>query len=159
MGAATLNFYKDGPLVSTSTATIKATAPGVYTATQDGLGAASALTQRVKANGTSVYGGTAAWDPATQSYQTLPIDLGDGTELTVLLLFGTGIRGVGPNNVVTATVGAKAAQVTYAGVQGQYDGLDQINIKLPFSLAGNGLADVKVFVDGVPMKPVQMRIK
>lgn len=158
-GNATISFYKNGQLVSSATTTIKAFSPGIYTATQNGLGAAAALTQTIKADGTQVYQGTSQYDPAQQTYSTIPIDLGDGTEMVYLLLFGTGLRGITSANVVTATVGAKPVEVTYAGSQLQYEGLDQINIKLPFSLAGNGLSDVKVFIDGVPLNTVQVRIK
>ena len=50
-------------------------------------------------------------------------------------------------------------EVQYAGPQNVYEGLDQINLKLPRSLAGAGLVDIELVVDGVPANVVQVRIK
>ena len=36
----------------------------------------------------------------------------------------------------------------YAGPQNEFSGLDQVNLKLPKSLAGNGLVSVNLVVDG-----------
>jgi uncharacterized protein (TIGR03437 family) len=66
----------------------------------------------------------------------------------VLVLYGTGIRFRQPNGVVTATIGGVNAPVQYAGDQGQFVGLDQVNIEIPRSLRGSGLVDVIVTVDG-----------
>ncbi len=61
-----------------------------------------------------------------------------------LLLFGTGLRRAanaqaedenGIAESVTVTLGGVTAKVLYAGAQGQYLGLDQLNIELPAGLA------------------------
>ena len=90
----------------------------------------------------------------------VPINLGSNTDVAVLELFGTGIRGVnaymGQNgyktidDVVTVGTGWK---VLYAGSQsggqgtgeiGSFYGLDQINVVLPHSLAGSGMISLTV---------------
>ena len=52
-----------------------------------------------------------------------------------------------------------SVSATYAGAQGVYLGEDQINIQLPASLAGAGLVNVTLNVDGQTSNPVQIQIK
>ena len=61
------------------------------------------------------------------------------------LLYGTGIRF---GAVITVTINGKTFTPAYAGAQGTYAGLDQINVLLPASLAGSGAVSVTVTVDG-----------
>jgi uncharacterized protein (TIGR03437 family) len=60
---------------------------------------------------------------------------------------------------VTATIGSTTVPVAYAGAQGTFVGEDQINIQLPASLAGAGLVNVTLNVDGQTSNPVQIQIK
>jgi uncharacterized protein (TIGR03437 family) len=62
-------------------------------------------------------------------------------------LFATGIRHRSSVESVTADVGETSSEVVYAGAQGDFAGLDQINIQLPRSLAGRGIVDVVIRVD------------
>jgi uncharacterized protein (TIGR03437 family) len=80
--------------------------------------------------------------------RALPVDLGGANDVVVLVLYGTGLRGRTSLNQVTATIGGAAAPVAYAGPQGQFPGLDQINVTVPRSLIGRGLVDVVVTVEG-----------
>jgi uncharacterized protein (TIGR03437 family) len=66
---------------------------------------------------------------------------------TALELFGTGIRGHSPSGV-TCTIGGVSVPVLYAGAQGQYPGLDQVNVSLPASLANRGEMNIVLTVDG-----------
>lgn len=75
---------------------------------------------------------------------------GDGSMNVVppgnyLVLFGTGVRS---GSDIKAFIGGVEAQVDYAGAQPQYVALDQINIKVPESLTGQGVLDVAV-TDGL----------
>ena len=47
----------------------------------------------------------------------------------------------------------------YAGLQGQYEGLDQVNVLLPRELAGRGLVDVTLTMDSKPANTVQVAIR
>jgi uncharacterized protein (TIGR03437 family) len=49
--------------------------------------------------------------------------------------------------------------VTYVGPQGYYIGLDQINVRLPRSLAGRGEVEVLLTVDGKPANPLKISIR
>lgn len=75
------------------------------------------------------------------------------------MLYGTGIRGRSSDGSVTCTVGGTAAAVSYAGPQGSYAGLDQVNVVLPRSLAGRGEVDVLLTVDGRAANPAKINIK
>jgi uncharacterized protein (TIGR03437 family) len=73
---------------------------------------------------------------------------------TYLVLYGTGIRRHSLNPVQALIDGVKVP-VLYADEQGQFAGLDQVNIgPLPASLAGAGAVDIELFVDGVPANVV-----
>jgi uncharacterized protein (TIGR03437 family) len=49
--------------------------------------------------------------------------------------------------------------VLYAGQQGDFVGLDQVNLRLPRSLAGLGDAGITLTVEGKPANLVSIRIK
>jgi uncharacterized protein (TIGR03437 family) len=60
---------------------------------------------------------------------------------------------------MTATIGGVSVPVPFAGAQGAYAGLDQINIgPIPRQLIGAGTVDVIVRVNGVPSNTVQICI-
>jgi uncharacterized protein (TIGR03437 family) len=80
--------------------------------------------------------------------RALPVDMGASGDVVVLVLYGTGIRGRTSLDQVTATIGGVSAPVAYAGAQGQFPGFDQINVTIPKSLAGRGMVDVVVTVEG-----------
>jgi hypothetical protein len=66
-----------------------------------------------------------------------------------LTLYGTGIRRVRDPSSVRVEVGDETVPVLYAGPQGEFDGLDQINVgPLPATLAGSAEVPVLVRVDG-----------
>ena len=83
------------------------------------------------------------------SYQQPPIDFGPEGDDLYLVLFGSGWRFRGSLDRVRVTFGPNSTpgDVTYAGAQGTFAGLDQINVRLPKSLAGGGWTFVNVWVD------------
>ena len=74
-------------------------------------------------------------------------------------MFGTGFRNRSSLSAVSVRIGNQAAEVTYAGPQGYYWGLDQINVRLPRSLAGAGVVDIVPVVDGKEGNTVQVQIR
>ena len=75
-----------------------------------------------------------------------------------LLLFGTGFRGF--QNGVTATVGGQNVPVLGAVPQGEFVGLDQINIgPLPVILGGGGEVDIVLTADGKTANTVAVNIQ
>jgi uncharacterized protein (TIGR03437 family) len=94
---------------------------------------------------------------AGTTVQPLPIDLGPATDAVYLTLFATGLQNA---KNVAVTVGAQTVPVLYAGVQGTYDGLDQINVgPVPRSLAGSGRVNIILTADGQTANPVELAIK
>lgn len=111
------------------TVTIAATAPGIYAAAQNGRGTAAATyvrvtPQNVRAEG-NLADGPIPVNPADQLY---------------LILYGTGLRG-GP---ASATVGGAAVPVNGPVAQGQYAGLDQINLGPLPPRVGYGLKEIVI---------------
>jgi len=134
-------------------------APGLFSADASGTGLAAAVVLRAKANGDQVYEPVTRFDPAQNRIVAAPIDLSNANEQVFLILYGTGIRNRSGLTATTASVGGTPAEVLYAGVQADFVGLDQINLRLPSSLAGRGEVDVRVTADGTPTNAVKISVK
>ncbi len=76
-----------------------------------------------------------------------------------LELFGTGIRNNFFRFTVSAKIGGETAQVTYAGKQADFVGLDQVNLKVPRSLIGRGEVPIVLTVNGVTTNTVLVNFK
>jgi uncharacterized protein (TIGR03437 family) len=155
-GAASTTVSVNGDPVALGTVQIASVSPGLYTATADGKGIAAAIALTAHADGTSGFAFTSQC-AAAGTCSAIPIDLGAATDTVALELFGTGIRGHSVS--VTCTVGAANLPVAYAGPQGVYVGLDQVNIILPQSLRGAGSVPVVLTVDGQAANTVTVSIK
>jgi len=134
---------------------IQKTAPGLFSAAGTGMGVAAASAVR-----TTIPSPIQTPVPVFQCDQAkncvaIPIALGVDTPIYVSL-FGTGIRNA---NSVVVNIGNSSVQPTYAGPQGQYQGLDQINFPLSLNLRGSGLVNVTVTADGVMSNIVQLNIQ
>ncbi len=140
---------------STATVPIAAVAPGLFTLNAANLVAATAL--RVSADETQrsqqVYSVNAAGAVVAN-----PIDLGSDSDQVYLTLFGTGLQAAGTSGV-KATVGPKDVPVQYAGPQGSFAGLDQVNVVLPHSLAGSGDVTVQLSAAGLAANAVRLTIQ
>ncbi|MBS1789332.1 MAG: pre-peptidase C-terminal domain-containing protein [Acidobacteria bacterium] len=106
----------------------------------------------------------ARYDSAQNKFVPIPIDLGADlgivTDQVYLVLFGTGLRGRSDLSAVKVKIGNLDTPVIYAGAQGDFVGLDQINVgPLPRSLAGRGEIDVVVTIDGKTANTVKINIK
>lgn len=158
-GPVLVNVLSGNRLVASGYMQSQPLAPALFSANGDGSGvlAGDALLSSGAAS-TSVP--VAAFDPRTSRWVARPVSLGTGRELLFLTLYGTGIRGRRSLTDVRATVAGVPVPVTYAGPQGFYNGLDQINIgPLPASLAGVGLSDVVVSVGTQRSNAVQVQIQ
>jgi uncharacterized protein (TIGR03437 family) len=151
VGNATLTIVSSTATVSVST-TLARIAPGLFV-TDPGLFITADDSRFVKAN--VIKARADGTQTVTLPYQLvggvlrpLPVDLGSAGDVVVLVLYGTGLRGRTDLNQVTATIGGVPVPVAYAGTQGQFPGLDQINLTVPRSLAGRGMVDVVVTVEG-----------
>jgi uncharacterized protein (TIGR03437 family) len=152
-GTATVRVFRQGRVVARGQVKIEPAAPALFTANSDGKGAPAAVALRIAADGSQVQ------LPVFQCGATCtpaPIDLGAESDQVILLLFGTGIRG-GKN--VSVRIGGLKAPVLGASAQGQFVGLDQVNVRLPRELAGRGEADVVLTVDGKAANLVKVRVQ
>lgn len=159
IGPATVFGVNRGNIQSTGPLEISTVSPGLFTADASGKGVAAGLVLRITVNGDQIYEPIALYDQATGTFTALPIDVSDSTGHTYLILFGTGIRHHMGLDSITATIGGESAEISYAGMQNEYRGLDQCNIRLPQSLKGRGTVSVNIIVDNVAANPVSLRIK
>lgn len=136
------------------TAVVLNVAPAIFSANGSGTGVAAATALRVAANQLSpvqVY----QCDPNACS--SVAIDLRAGGSV-YLALYGTGIRRYMTS--VACFVHGSPVPVTYAGAQGQFQGMDQVNIgPLPASLNGTGEVSVVLMVDGQTSNAVTVNFR
>jgi uncharacterized protein (TIGR03437 family) len=156
-GTAKVTVSVNGDPVAFGTARITAIAPGLYTATSDGKGVAAAVVVTVHANTTQSLAST--FQCSASGCAAVPIDLGLDSDLVVLELFGTGIRGRSAVTGVTCKIGSMTLPVAYAGPQTVFVGLDQVNVTLPKSLRGSGTQTVLLTVDGQTANAVSLTFK
>jgi uncharacterized protein (TIGR03437 family) len=158
-GSATITITSGAGFVSAGTSQIAVVAPGLFTADASGEGLPAASVLRVRADGSRSNEPVARFDPATNKFVAVPIDLGPATDQVFLILYGTGLRNRGSLSSVTVAVGGVNAPVSYAGAQGSFVGLDQVNALLPRMLIGRGEADVVISIDGQITNTVKINLK
>lgn len=147
-GVALTETLRNGSVTTRGAVSVNSVWPGMFTANSSGSGQGAAVVFRVRANGQQVY------EPANA-----PIDLGIPGDRVFLILYGTGMRGRSNLNRVQVTLGGTPLAVSYAGAQGDFVGLDQVNVELPPNLAGRGQLDLLTYVDGWVANATQFTIK
>lgn len=157
LGSGLLSITNADGGISVGAIQLEKIAPGIFAANADGTGVPYALALRFRADGLRIYEAVSRWDG--QQHIPVPIDLGAESDQVFLIAFGTGFRGLGGLGPVSATIGGVAAQVVFAGPQGDLVGLDQLNLRLPRSLAGRGLVDVSLNIAGQAANRVQIYVK
>lgn len=90
----------------------------------------------------------------------VPVPVSFGGDTLYLILYGTGTRYRSGLGTVSATVGATSPSVLYVGPQGIYIGEDQVNLgSLSPSLAGSGVVNINLTVDGRSANTTQIRFQ
>ncbi|MCI0339507.1 MAG: hypothetical protein L0226_18190 [Acidobacteria bacterium] len=158
-GTATITITSGDGLVSVGTVQISTVAPGLFAANANGEGVASAAALRVSADGSQRFEPVARFDTAQNKFVSVPIDLGPPTDEVYLVLYGTGFRFRSSLSATNVLVGGEAAAVSFAGAQGTFFGLDQINARLSRSLIGRGEVIVILTVDNQPGNVVGVNIR
>ncbi len=126
-------------LLASGTVNVSAVYPSIFTVSASGQGLPAGLT---------TFDGVYFQPVANADGSARPVSVGTETHPNYLVLFGTGIRNYTRVSNVQVTIGGLAAEVQYAGAQGDFAGLDQVNVKLPTALRGRGNVEVIVNVDG-----------
>lgn len=152
-GSATIIASSPTGTYSLGAVQIVASAPAIFTADSTGKGDAAALATIDGVN-----------------FQRQPFDVLVNGKPNTLVLFGTGIRhaqAADPNDdngvaeSVAVTIDGQNARVLYAGAQGSFSGLDQINVEMPQALANTGprRVEVVVIVNNAATNRVTIQIK
>lgn len=157
-GLAAISINRADGGMTTGTVRIAPVTPGLFTANANGYGVAAALALRIKSDDSQIFESIVRFDPGLNKYVAAPIELGDETERVFLILFGTGIRGRSSLAEVNVKLGGVNVPVLYAAEQGTFAGLDQINLRIPRSLAGSGEVDLVLTVDGQTANTVRVKI-
>ena len=131
--------------------TMISVAPGLASAAANGQGPAAAQVIRVHPDGTRESAQTVAvLQTGSATWSSVPLSFkGDAL---YLILYATGIRN--RKGDLSCSAAGKSFSSLYAGEQGAYPGLDQINVLLPPTLAGAGLANLICTVDDQTSNPV-----
>ena len=140
-----------------ATVQVATVAPGLFTANGAGVGVAAAIAIRRSIDNQT--------DDPVPVYQcnangcsSIGVEMGPDA-MVFLELFGTGIQGRSSLANVAATIGGESVDVLFAGPQGQFPGLDQVNLSLPQSLHTRGETDVVLTVAGQVANKVRVNLK
>jgi uncharacterized protein (TIGR03437 family) len=158
-GKVTLALAGSKGFLAVTQAQIETVAPALFSMNGDGSGVAAATTIRVAVDGAVTSQPAFRCDAPPARCVPGGIDLGGPADRVFLVLFGTGIRGRSSLASVEATIGGVPAEVQYAGPQSEYPGLDQVNVLIPPSLAGQGVVTVSLEVEGKRANPVLIAIR
>jgi uncharacterized protein (TIGR03437 family) len=152
--AQVIVLAKDGT-ASHGQLTVLPTAPAIFTQRGDGTGAPAAVAAADGLNFNLLVGNP----------DGTPRQLEAGVFVS---LFGTGLR-FAPNTDLNdqngvaeslrVVIGGMNVIPNFAGAQGQFAGLDQINLQIPAALAGRGIVDLTVSADGKVSNTVKLNIK
>ena len=150
-GSANVVVRAGDGAVSIGTAQILASAPALFTANSSGAGVPAGSVLRVLPSGAQIEEPLFQLDPATGVFTPRPINLEAAGERVFLILYLTGLgRAIDPNNdsnfneAIHVLPGGNEIVPAYAGAQGTFLGLDQINVEIPRSMIGRGAVNLAV---------------
>jgi uncharacterized protein (TIGR03437 family) len=154
-GTASLAITLPGGGTVSTMLPIVSVAPAIFTANGNGEGVFAGQIVYVHADTTQTVASSVVWNAAANTYMPNPISFASPTDRVTLVLYATGIRHAA---ALTATVNGVNVQAAFAP-QGEYAGLDQINLQLPRTLAGAGAVNILITADGQPANPVSVAIQ
>jgi uncharacterized protein (TIGR03437 family) len=134
-------------------------AAGLFSLDATGRGLVTAVVYRIPVDGKQVFEPVARFDPMSNQFSAVPINVANPFKQIYLLLFGTGWRQRTALTEVVSTVDGRAFPVSFAGAQGELQGLDQINLRLNDSLRGRGEVNVGVTVEGKVSNTIKLQFK
>ena len=156
-GTATVKILGGPNSPESTTVQVAAVAPGLFTANGAGVGVAAAIAIR-RIIATQTDDQVPVFHCDANGCSSMGIEMGPDA-MVFLELFGTGIKGRTSLANVTATIGGETVDVLFAGPQGQFPGLDQVNLSLPQGLHTRGETDVVLTVDGHVANTVRINLK
>lgn len=147
-GVATLTIFGGAGISQTGLVMIGKVVPAIFSADSTGVGLAAGSALTVRADGSRTENNLARYDVATSKFIAQPIDMGGSGDQVYLTLYGTGIKNRNDLANVKVKIGGIDAEVQYAGAQGFFAGLDQINVRVPQGLSGRGIVNIELIVEG-----------
>jgi uncharacterized protein (TIGR03437 family) len=139
---------------ATGGAQIAAQAPGILGI---GPGVALATAALYSANGTITP--VTLFQCPSSGCTSAPMSLGAATDQLVVTLYGTGLRGLSSMTNAVARIDGIPAHLLYVGAQGQFAGLDQVNVVVPRSVGGMGEVPIVLTIDGQTANVVTINIE
>jgi uncharacterized protein (TIGR03437 family) len=137
-GVGSVVVYVNGSVTAADDALVSNDNPGLFTTTESGAGEAVALFT------------------SGMLYTRAPFNSKTNGQPSVVALFGTGWRNSLP---VTVTIGGQKAAVEYAGAAGGFNGLDQVNVRLPDGVTGTAPVIVTTASGAMSRGDVSISIK
>ena len=154
-GKAQITVTSASGATATTSVDVSTVMPSIFALGSSNVAAAVAVRVNVVGAQTPV----AVFQCASSGCTASPIDIGGAGDQVFLTLFGTGLRKNSGLSNVRATIGGADAPVAFAGAQGEFAGLDQINLQIPVSLRGRGDVPIILTVDGVTTNSVSINIR
>lgn len=153
-GEGTLTVHFSDGSEATVPVAIAAVSPGLFASAGTGEGPAAAVAVRVAPDTSQTPVPVTTFSDG--QHRTVPISVGGGQDPVVVLFFGTGIRGT---SSIQAVLDGKPAPIVGYGAQSQFVGLDQVNVQIPDALAGAGVVEAYLVVNGVRTNAVTIEIQ
>ena len=157
-GPAEVLIVSGDGTVSSSPIEVTAVAPGLFSANGDGAETAAGYITLIRGGVAAGTVDIAQFDSQRGRYIARPINMSGTNDEMVLTFFGTGFRHFSSLSAVTVLIGGANQQVEFAGPQGTFVGLDQINVRLSRSLAGRGVVQIVLTVDGLTANVLTVEI-
>jgi uncharacterized protein (TIGR03437 family) len=145
LGTAQIIITSGSGEISRGTVQLVNSAPAIFTTSYTGRGAPVALT---------TYDGVLYDSVVNADGSAKAVNVGSSWRPNYLLLFGTGFRSV---NGLRVRIGGREIVPMYAGAQGFFSGLDQLNVMLPSDMIG-GTTDITLFAEGRASNTVQLKL-
>ena len=155
-GSAQVTITSGNGATARTSIDIAPVTPSIFT--MPGGTVAAAVAVRATAGGTQTVIPVFQCSSGTSCTAT-PIDLGSVGDIVVVTFFGTGLRKNSGLANVHATIGGVDSPALFAGAQGEFVGLDQINVQLPTSLRGRGDVSVVFNIDGQSSNTVTINVR
>jgi uncharacterized protein (TIGR03437 family) len=153
LGQATVTVTAADGTMSSGPVNVVPVAPGLFAVNSAGLSASFADCVTSDGGQTTVL----TSQVVNGALVAVPLNL-KACQETVLELWSTGLDEVDPSTV-QVTIGGTGATVLYAGPEGVYPGVDQVNVVIPQSLAGGGSVPIVVSAGGVTSNTVNVTLQ
>ena len=153
-GPAIVTITSGDGTQSAASVQVASVAPGIFEQNSGGLAAAYVILYHADGSQTVEPDYTLKGGAVVAS----PVSLGSSTDQAYLFIFGTGLQDAGTAGV-KVSVGGTDVPVPFAGAQGGFVGLDQVNVQLPRSLAGKGNVTIQVTANGIAANATNITIQ